>query len=189
MDSPGSAPGRTPVERAAVGGLIAAGVLALLVATRHVGDLDGPRLTEESAGWLFLVVIPAQMVGAVVGAVQQRRARVGRVVFGSLVGAAVAGSLAWTVGAVLDPTGRLMLGPWSGPGALVGALVGWLAGGGDRRPGLALTTAVLGVMFVGLALRALRLPGGPDLYAVCLAILVGAAVSLVRGVLRARTVH
>jgi hypothetical protein len=178
----GSAPpatGRILVERAAVGCLLAAGVLAFLVASRHIGDLDGPGLTEESAGWLFLVVIPAQTVGAVVGAVRQRRAGAGRAVLGSVVGAAIAGSLAWLVVGALDPTGRHAIGLWSGPGALVGALVGWLAGGGDRRPGVAVVTAIVGVLFVGLALGAFRLPGGPDLYAVCLGSLLGTGVSLV----------
>jgi hypothetical protein len=79
-----------------------------------------------------------------------------------------------------------MLGLWTGPGALVGALVGWLAGGGDRRPGLAVGTAMLGVLFMGLALGALRLPGPPDLYGVCLAVLVGTVGSLVRGMLTRR---
>lgn len=174
----------------AVIALLAVGVLCVvslrtgwkthLVAVREVPQ-------EVWVAWIWFG-IPSGMVGALVGGVRRRQVHPATAAFSAVLGALIGSGLA----------GIVALGPYLGSGVLavvmaaglsvVGAAVGWTAGGAGSKPALALVGAVAGTLaFVGAAPM---LSGVGDLgapYALAIGIVVGGFLWMIRLVAAPRT--
>lgn len=153
---------------------------AHVVAVRQVSQ-------EVWAAWIWFG-IPSGVVGALVGGLRRRQAHPATAAFSAVLGGLIGSGLAGIV-ALVPYLGSGILAVVMATGlSVVGAVVGWTAGGSGSRPTLALVGAVAGTLaFVGAAPM---LSGVGDLgapYALVIGMLVGGFLWMIRLIAAPRT--